>query len=88
MTTPCAFEMAHGLDSVNSFQFESVIRGFHVYQKVWEPQLNEELHCLLEPANEYDKNAVAIVRDDCRAHTAGELESVCILYSARRNYQM
>ena len=41
-----------------------VIRGFHVYQKVWEPQLNEELHCLLEPVNEYDKNAVAIVRDD------------------------
>ena len=77
--------MAHGLDSVNSFKFKSVIRGFHVYQKVWEPQLNEELHCLLEPANEYDKNAVAIVRDD---QIAGELESVCILYSARRNYQM
>ena len=55
--------MAHGFDSVNSFEFKSVICGFHVYQKVWEPQLNMELHCLLEPANEYNKNGVAIVRD-------------------------
>ena len=62
MTTPHAFKMAHGLDSVNSFKFKSDIHGFHVYQKVWKPQLNKEIHCLLEPANEYDKNAVAIVR--------------------------
>ena len=55
VTRPCAFKMAHGLDSVNSFEFKSVICGSHVYQKVWEPQLNKELHCLLEPANEYDK---------------------------------
>ena len=46
MTRPRAFKMAHGLDSVNSFKFKSVIRVFHVYQKVLETQLNEELHCL------------------------------------------
>ena len=46
MTRPRAFKMAHGLDSVNSFEFKSVIRVFHVYQKVLETQLNEELHCL------------------------------------------
>ena len=27
--------------SVHMFEFKSIIRGYHVYQKVWEPELNE-----------------------------------------------
>ena len=76
--------MAHGLDSVNSFEFSSFIRRFHVYQKIWEPQLNEELHCLLEAANEYHKNAVAIVRDDqIVGHIPQVNSKVCAFYIRR-----
>ena len=76
--------MAHGLDSVNSFKFKSVIRGFHVYQKVLEPQLNEELHCLLEPVNEYDKKCSCIVRDDqIVGHIPQVNSKVCAFYIRR-----
>ena len=70
--------MAHGLDSDNSFEFMSVIRVFHVYQKVLETQLNEKLHC------EYDKNAVAIIRDDqIVGHIPQVNSKVCAFYIRR-----
>ena len=54
---------------------------FMCIQKVWEPQLNKELHCMLELANEYDKNAVAIVRDDqIVGHIPQVNSKVCAFY--------
>ena len=48
---------------MNLFDFKSVICGFHVYQKIWNLQIDEELMCeLMEPSNEFDKNTV--VKDD------------------------
>ena len=71
--------MAHGHDSVNSFEFKSAIRVFHVYQKVLETQLNEELLVC-----EYDKNAVAIVRDDqIVGHIPQVNSKVCAFYIRR-----
>ena len=50
-------------------------------KRFWEPQLNKELHCLLEPANEYDKNAVAIVRDyQIVGHILQVILKVCAFY--------
>ena len=60
--TPCAFKMAHELDSSNLFEFCSFIRGYHVYQTIWEPKLNEELLSKLELCNEYDKNVVCVIK--------------------------
>ena len=60
-----------------------MIRGYHVYQNVWEPQMNETLNCKLEPTNEFDKHAVSEVKSDVIVGqcTESELETVCVLYS-------
>ena len=42
-----------------SFEFTAAIRGFHIYQKVWQPELNV---CIHERGNEFDAISVKTVR--------------------------
>ena len=45
-----------------TFQFESVIRGHHVFKSVWTPYIGETLPLNIEEGNSHDPNAVAIMR--------------------------
>ena len=49
VTTPC-------------LNLESVVRGHHVYKRVWRPAIGEQLKLICEECNEHDPRAVAIVR--------------------------
>ena len=40
-----------------SFELQSCVRGFHIYQTVWSPRLDEELDCLREDGNVLDRYA-------------------------------
>lgn len=44
-------------------EFEEFITGHHVYKAVWTPTINEELICEREPENEFDRNAIKVVKD-------------------------
>ena len=44
-----------------SFEFTAAIRGFHIYQKVWQPELNDTLVCIHERGNEFDAFSVKTV---------------------------
>ena len=43
-----------------SFEYESVVRGHHVYKAIWSPIVGEELEMCREPENRYDRHAVAL----------------------------
>ena len=45
-----------------SFEFTAAIRGYHVYEKFWQPELNETLVCIHERGNEFDAFSVKTVR--------------------------
>ena len=45
-----------------SFEFTAAIRGYHVYQKFQQPELNETLVCIHERGNELDAFSVKTVR--------------------------
>ena len=45
----------------NSHEFDSVIRGYHVYQHIWTTVEGETYICTREPGNEQDCNAVFFV---------------------------
>ena len=45
-----------------SFNYENVIRGYHVYTNIWSPLLGECLSGKKEPSNGVYKNAVAVMR--------------------------
>ena len=53
------FEMFYSVD------FETVIRGHHIYKSVWKPCDGEMLNCVKDKrgeAMEYDKNAIGVYR--------------------------
>ena len=50
--------------SVSSFEVDGMIRGFHVYKEVSEPNIGEELQCILDESNLHDPFAVAVIKND------------------------
>ena len=42
-------------------EMKSTVMGFHVYQNKWEPAIGEILNTRMEPQNEVDKYAVAVL---------------------------
>ena len=40
------------------FKFNSAVRGYHYYQKYWQPEENERLFCAHEADNPYDCFAI------------------------------
>ena len=46
--------------SVESFEINSFIKGYYVYQEVWQPKLYEELQGVPEPENVVDKYVVCV----------------------------
>ena len=46
------------------YEFDSLIRGYHVYQHIWTPVEGETYSCTREPGNEHDRNAVAVMYED------------------------
>ena len=46
------------------FNFESSIRGYHVYKSIWTYEIGEKLRCDREENNPNNKFAVKVVRND------------------------
>ena len=47
-----------------SFNLSSFIKGYHVYQEVWSPELHEMLSAVPEPRYIVDKYVASVQRDD------------------------
>ena len=50
--------------AIISVELKYVIRGYHVYRKVWMPELGEVLLALKEDANIHYRFAVAMICED------------------------
>ena len=48
----------------SSYEFDSFIRGYHVYQHILTPVEGEAYSCTREPGYEQDCNAVAVMYED------------------------
>ena len=55
--------MANTSDEV-VFLHESVVRGHHVYKRVWSPAIGEVLQLLQEEDNALDRFAVCVVKGE------------------------
>ena len=63
------------------FNFDSTIRGYHVYKSIRTYEISEKLRCDREENNANDKFAVKLVRNDgnkeqCVGHVSIELSKV------------
>ena len=50
--------------SVKDMEIECCIRGYHVYQEIWDAAVDEELICQPERSNAHDRYAVAVLKND------------------------
>ena len=46
--------------TMETFERELCVHGYHVYQRIWTAAVGEVLHCEREPTKSRDKYAVAV----------------------------
>ena len=51
--------------STSVFEFDSVVRGHHVYKTVWTPTIDETLQVMQEDMNGHDEYVVVIIKEEC-----------------------
>ena len=56
--------MAERADFTFTFEYESMIRGHHIYKSIWTPIVGETLSLISGDTNEHDVYAVGLVKDD------------------------
>ena len=59
--------------AVKFFEFNSVVRGYHYFQKCWEPEANQELDRAHEADNPYDYFAIKACTRGSNGLTVGHL---------------
>ena len=47
-----------------SFSASVVIRGYHMYQRIWMPRVGEKATTVREPGNEHDRFAVVVLENE------------------------
>ena len=74
-------------ENVNSFSVPGIIRGYHVYQRIWTPFVGEKATTTREPGNQHDPYAVAVLEYQtlCTVgHLPREISKECSFF-IRRN---
>ena len=65
-------------------EFDSCIRGYHVYKDVWTPTIDEVLPCRRETTNEYDPFAVMVEKSEAVVgHLPRKISSTCSLFLSK-----
>ena len=64
----------------SEFILESVVRGYHVFQHIWNAVVTEELPCSVETGNPSDRFAVAVLKQDTVVgHVPRLFSAACVL---------
>ena len=75
--------MAGGVE-LTDFELSGCIRGYHVFQHIWESEVGETLVREREPSNVNDRYAVAVIRDGVIVgHLPQKISRVCSLFLLR-----
>ena len=71
---------------MTTFEMEAMIRGYHVYQAVWNAQIGEELSCVTERENVRDPFAVAVKKSNLTVgHIPKKISALCSLFLPIKN---
>ena len=63
------------------FVVESCVRGYHYYQNIWDPVIDEVLTCVQEDGNPHDRYAVTVHKDaGVIGHVARKISTLCYLF--------
>ena len=66
---------------IMEYRVGSVVRGYHIYQSVWDAIIGESLICVIENDNSNDKFAVAVTRNNTIVgHVPRTFSSLCSIF--------
>ena len=66
------------------WEVDSCVRGYHVYESIWEAALGERIGCVREPFNANDRYAVALKKDSAViGHLPQKTSPICSLFIRR-----
>ena len=69
---------------MDTLEFLSTIRGYHVYMRTWTPVPGESLMAVKESGNIYDRNAVALLGGDMKVgHIPMKISGLCSSFITR-----
>ena len=72
-------------DTGRSLRIPCYVRGYHVYQRIWNPFIGEVAIAVREQDNVHDRYAVAILESDtccCVGHLPREISKECYYFRA------
>ena len=58
------YRMHENVPKEYHYEFNTTIRGYHVYNNIWTPRIRDILQCTWQEDNEYDAHAIAIKQED------------------------
>ena len=64
-------------------KIQTALRGYHVYQDIWTPVLDEEFTCRQDADNKHDRHAVEITsttEDEVHSHLPLEISKVSYFF--------
>ena len=65
----------------SEFILESVVRGYHVFQHIWNAVVTEELPCRVETGSPSDRFAVTVLKQDTVvSHVPRLFSAACVLF--------
>ena len=66
---------------MHEFTVEAMVRGYHVYQTVWEVSIGEVLPCTREPGNRHNPHTVAVKKgDSIVVHLPRKISCICSIF--------
>ena len=69
---------------IDTYEFDSMVRGYHQYQSIWSTVVGQELPCRIELSNSHDLFAVAICKSDIVVgHVPKRILSICSSFLRR-----
>ena len=70
---------------IDTYEFDSMVHGYHQYQSIWSTVVGEELQCRIELSNPHDLFAVAICKSGIVvSHVVPKrISSICLSFLRR-----
>ena len=76
--------MADGGSSSGCFTREVMVRGYHIYNSIWEAYIGEELSCQRDEDNRHDPYAVSVMKSaTIVGHLPRKVSTLCSLFIRR-----
>ena len=66
----CLLRSKTGQNKMETLEFVSAVRGYHIYKDIWEPSVGEKLIAHREFGNQFDKFAIKVLNGE---QTVGHL---------------